>query len=339
MMCKRTRKNIFSIIISITILASSVLYLSSCSPTYPKEKLPEAIKEILKGEYGMDVDVAVAGTTLGIYHPMKGLLDISLGISEKAWDQISNLILVASRIVLSTDADIKFYCVIAQDERLPEMQIVIIKYVNDVKRGMLRSIGRSESFKRTLFSLNLTPQARKERSVEQVFDKMGLAEDTREGVLNEFFRASPSKLSDMGYWRGHFYLKDITLREFLAAQIANRIKIDFGEDEKLSALYEFQSVEGYFSSRPGDNAFVIKFKIFDQSKPGEEEKLRAKKIEKIMQITNEVVNGYEFKEFDVLEMEDQLENIKLWITVEDVCNYSSGQVPIEDIVKASGKYF
>jgi hypothetical protein len=334
------RKNIFFIIASVTILASAMVCLSSCGgPTYPREKLPEAVKEILKIEYGMDVDVAVAGTTVGIYHPMKGLLDISLGISESAWDQISNLILVASRVVLSTDADIKFYCVITQDERLPEMQIVIIKYVDDVKRGMYRNIGRSESFKRTLFSLNLTPQARKERSVEQVFDKMGLQEDSRENVLNEFFRAAPSKLSDVGYWRGHFYLKDISLQEFLAAQIANRIKIDFREDEEFAALYDFQSVEGSFSPVHGDDAFIVKFKIFDKGQPDEQAELRTKKIEKIMQITNTVVTGYQFKGFGMLEMDDQVENIKLWTTAEDVGNYKNGQVPISSIVKTSGEYF
>jgi len=327
----------------IAILIAVSACLSSCTPTYPKEKLPEAIKEVFKDEYDMDVDVAVKGSTLGIYHPMNGLLDVTLGISKDAWDQISNLILVASRVTLSTDADIKFYCVITQDERLPELQVVIIKYVDDVKKGMYQNIGRSESFKRTLFSINLTPQARKERSVEKVFDKLGLAEESRENVLNEFFRSTPTELSDMGYWRGHFYLKDITLEEFLVAQIANRIKIDFREDEeekKTGEPYKYQSSEGYFSNVSGERIFIVKFKILDQERslPGKEDP-RVAKIKKIMEIANTVVTGYKFRDFDLFEMDDQIENIKLWASSAEVYNFNDITLPLEDVIRTSGEYF
>jgi hypothetical protein len=194
------------LIVSAVMLISAALILPACVPTYPKEKLPEAVKSVCKLEYDMEVDVVMVGSTMGIYYPMKGLLDIGLGINRDAWDAISNLVLVASRVVLSTDADVRFYCVITQDARLPELQVVIIKYVEDVKRGMYRNISRSESYKRTLFSINLTPQARKERSVEKVFEKLGVEDKTREKVLDEFFRTPPTKLSDIGYWRGRFYL-------------------------------------------------------------------------------------------------------------------------------------
>ena len=129
------------------------------------------------------------------------------------------------------------------------------------------------------------------------------------------------------------------MQEFLAAQIANRIKIDFREDEKFAALYDFQSVEGSFAPVRGDDAFIIKFKIFDKGQPDEQPELRTKKIEKIMQITNTVVKGYQFKGFGMVEMEDQIENIKLWATAEDVGNYNNGRVPISSIIKTSGEYF
>ena len=128
--------------------------LAGCVPSYPKAQLPDAVKERCHDEYGMEVDVTVKGSTMGIYYPMEGLLDVGMGISEEAWDKIGNLLLIASRVVLSTDADIKFYCVITQDVKLPELQVVIIKYVDDVKKGMYRNISRSEAFKRTLFSIN-----------------------------------------------------------------------------------------------------------------------------------------------------------------------------------------
>ncbi|MBU0683587.1 MAG: hypothetical protein KJ864_04805, partial [Candidatus Omnitrophica bacterium] len=177
---------------------------TGCVPSFPKEKLPSAVSSICKTEYNMDVDVTVLGKTMGIYYPMKGLLDAGLSVSSEAWDSISNLLLIASRVVLSTDADIDFYCVITQDARFPELQVAIIKYVEDVKRGMYQDISRDESFKRTLFTINLTPQAKKERSIETVLKSFGVEEEAQQSVLEEFFRSPPTKLTDIGYWRGKF---------------------------------------------------------------------------------------------------------------------------------------
>ncbi len=331
-------KNVCNIAAVFVLIAGVLLMTPACMPTYPKEKLPEAVREVCKSEYNMDVDVTVVGKTMGIYYPMKGLMDIGMGISEDAWDKISNLLLIASRVVLSTDADIDFYCVITQDARLPELQVVIIKYVEDVKHGMYRNISRNESFKRTLFSINLTPQAKKERSVEQIFDKLGVEEGTRQKVLDEFFRSPPTRLSDIGYWRGHFYLKDVTMEEFLAAQIANRVKIDFRSDGKLAEMFKYKVAESSFVTSDGSRVFILRFKIADQ-KSDEEPGLRLKKIQEIVRIANEVVYGYKFNDFDLLILEDQLENVRLTLSGQDVYDFNKKRLVVEDIVQAPGGYF
>jgi hypothetical protein len=262
-----------------------------------------------------------------------------LGISKEAWDDISNLILVASRVVLSTDADIKFYCVITQDARLPELQVVIIKYVDDVKKGMYRNISRNESYKRTLFSINLTPQAKKERSIEKVFDKLEIEDKTRDKVMDEFFRSPPTKLSDIGYWRGRFYLKDITMEEFLAAQIANRVKIDFRTEKNLTEAYDYKSSEGSFVSSKGKRYFLLNFKIVDKHPKGELTDPRQRKVEELLHIVNEVVNGYKFKDFDYLEMFDQYENVKLLVDEKDIHDFNKKKLSVKDIVHAPPSYF
>jgi hypothetical protein len=287
----------------------------------------------------MDVDVTVVGSTMGLYYPMKGLLDVGLGVSKTAWDDISDLVLVASRVVLSTDADIKFYCVITQDARLPELQVVIIKYVEDVKRGMYRNISRNESYKRTLFSINLTPQARKERSIEKVFEKLNIEKATREKVMDEFFRAPPTKLSDIGYWRGRFYLKDITMQEFLAAQIANRVKIDFRTEKDLSENYDYKSAEGEFVFDKNRKHFLLQFKIADKSGAEGLMDSREEKVRQLLNIANEVVYGYKFRNFDYLEMIDQYENAKLVVDGRDVYDFNKKKMPVQEIVHAPAGYF
>ncbi|MFC1643867.1 hypothetical protein ACFL5C_00870 [Candidatus Omnitrophota bacterium] len=321
-------------------VACMLLALHACTPSYPKEKLPEAVKSVCKAEYDMDVDVVLVGETMGMYYPMEGLLDMGLGINKDAWDDMSNLILVASRVALSTDADVRFYCVVTQDARLPELQVVIIKYVDDVKKGMYRNISRSESFKRTLFSINLTPQAQKERSVEKVFDKMGVDDATRQKVLDEFFRSPPTKLSDVGYWKGQFYLKNINMEEFFAAQMANRIKIEFRGEGKLEEMFDYKSAEGFFVSSEGSRFFLIKFKIADKgTAPGDAAEMRKKKVQEILDIASDVVYGYKYEDFDFLMLEDQLENVRLSVSAQDVYNFNKKKLSVEEIVQAPAGYF
>ena len=195
-----------------------------------------------------------------------------------------------------------------------------------------------ESFKRTLFSINLTPQAKKERSLEQVFDKLSVEEETRQKVLDEFFRSPPTKLSDIGYWKGNFYLKDITIGEFLAAQIANRVKLDFRGDKKLTELYKYGTAESSFVSYDGQKAFLVMFKISDQRAEGLTD-LREKKIQEIIRIANEVVNGYKFRDFNFLIMEDQLENAKLTVSEQDVYDFNKKRLSVKEIVQAPAGYF
>jgi len=321
------------------ILLSMVFSAGGCVPSFPKEKLSEAVKAICKIEYNMDVDVTVEGKTMGIYYPMKGLLDAGLGVSSEAWDTISNLLLIASRVVLSTDADIQFYCVIAQDARLPELQVVIIKYVEDVKRGMYRNISRDESFKRTLFSINLTPQAKKERSIEKIFKSFDINDETQQSIMEEFFRSPPTKLTDIGYWREKFYLKDIPLEEFLATQIANRVKLDFRREKNLLKLFKYEAVESDFVSEVnGEKVFFVKFKIAEQAVE-EEKDLNVTKIEEIIKIVNEVVYGYKFKKFDFLILEDQLEDVVLRIKEKDVFEFSRKRLSVKAVVEAPAGYF
>ena len=57
--------------------------------------------------------------------------------------------------------------------------------------------------------------------------------------MEEFFRSHPTRLSDIGYWKNNFYLKDISMREFLAAQITNRVKIEFRSNEDLMKMFDY----------------------------------------------------------------------------------------------------
>ncbi|MCK4463952.1 MAG: hypothetical protein KAU58_06540, partial [Candidatus Omnitrophica bacterium] len=198
---------------------------SGCGPTYPKEKLTGSIVELCEKEYNVEVKARIVGKTLAIFIPLPSLFDITLRINKEASDMIQDVILSTSRVVLSTDAEIEFYCVIAQDIRLPEIQIIVIKYVDDVKRAFFSDISRGEYFKRTLFDISLNPQSKKEKSLKDIFKKYNLDPELEEEVLDEFFRSQPIALKDFGYWQNRFYIKSVTLPEFLAEQLSYRIRM------------------------------------------------------------------------------------------------------------------
>jgi len=196
-------------------------------PTYPKERFKESVIKLCKKEYKIDVKVETIGKTIAIYLPLQDLLDFNFAISKKASEQINDVILSVSRAALSTDANYDFYCIIAHDIKIPEIQIVIIKSVIDVKRFMLNDISRGEYSKRMLVDIRLNPQAQKERAVKEIFEKMTLDKKWQEDVMDDFFRSEPTGLGDIGYWNEKFYVKDISFSEFLAEEIANRIKMEF----------------------------------------------------------------------------------------------------------------
>ncbi|MDD5436217.1 MAG: hypothetical protein PHX20_01600, partial [Candidatus Omnitrophica bacterium] len=164
-------------------------FLSGCGPTYPKEEFAESIVRVCKKEYKIDVKVATVGKTVVIYAPLQELWDPMFALTKRAGDELNDIILTVSRVSLSTDADYNFYVVIAHDVRIPEIQIIIVKSVLDVKRFMLNDISRGEFSKRMLIDKRINPQAKKEHAIKEVFERMGLDKKWQDAVMNDFFRA------------------------------------------------------------------------------------------------------------------------------------------------------
>jgi hypothetical protein len=185
------------------VLALAV-FLAGCGPTYPKEKLKESIIRLCKNEYKVDVKVRTFGKTVAIYMPLEDLMDFSFALTPSATEKLNDVIMSVTRVVLSTDADYDFYCIIAHDIRVPEIQVIIIKYVDDVKRVFLGDISRGEFGKRMIIDMRLNPQSQKERAIKDVFQRMGLDPKWQDQVMNDFFRADPAGLGDIGYWNGRF---------------------------------------------------------------------------------------------------------------------------------------
>ena len=323
--------------ILIILSAALAILTAACSNvTYPKEKLNECIKDLCKNEYNINVEVSSVGKTVGIYLPIPVLFDATLNMTEEAQEKIQNVLLSSRRIALSTDAETEFYCIIAQDVRFPEVQLIIIKYFDDVKRASLSYISRGEYFKRTIIDMNTNPQAKKEQAIKDVFKKVKVEDGWQEKVLDDFFRSPPATLEDIGYWQGKFYLKDITFEEFMAQQMVRRIRLRFREEKDLKK-YIIKSIKGVFEDQEELAFFSIGMKIenllftFDKigRKPMEEEIFKG-----AFQEVADTIYAYKYEDFDFIKITEENFKTELVVSKEDIYLFKKKKLVIGAILGA-----
>jgi len=321
--------------VRLILVCAITLSLAGCGPSFPKANLAGEIVSLCKKEYNIDIKTEVIGRTLAVYVPMPTLFDITFAIDEKAQEMIQNVLLAASRVSLSTDADLLFYCVIAQDVRLPEIQVIIIKYIDDVKRAFYTDISRDEYFKRTIFDININPQSKKEQTIKEIFKKYDLDPQWEEQVLDEFFRTSPLDLKDFGYWQNRFYVKDITKPEFFAEQIAYRVKMRMREDKKLSEKFITKKVDGSYEKTGAGADFYIKFDI-----PTSDLLSAVGQVSDIREVFRIIVDeaadclyGYKFEDFNTVKIFDVNSNAHLLLTKENIYLYQRNRLKMDAILK------
>lgn len=308
--------------------------LAGCTATYPKEKVKESVIKICKQEYGVDVKAEIEGATMAIYLPLTDLMDYSFSLSKPASDKINDVIFSAARVALSTDAKIDFYCVIAHDVRMPELQVIIIKNVEDVKRLFASDISRGEYMKRMLIDLRWSPQAKKEQVIKEIFTKMNLDPKWQDQVMSDFFKSQPSGIGDIGYWGERFYIKDITLAEFLAEQMANRIKIEFREDKDLKDSFLLKSAKGEYAAKKESRIFALEV-LADRTAMGMGSTIEDsdKIFETALSVAGQVIHGYHFNEYDGIEILDQRAGRSIRVTPEELEAFRTKKLGLSEIGK------
>ena len=193
---------------------------SGCAPTYPKEKLEEALIDVCRKEYALDVQAKLVDKTLVVFIPLDEFYDTKLDVLPKAVEKIGDVIQVTSRLVFSTDAEIDFYMVVAADVKITAVEIVSIQYINDLRKLVNGWIGRDEYRKRVLWERNFDPQYLKDAEFK-------------------------------------FEVEPVRLPEFLAKQIAQRINLEFESllEYKLQvkSAFDREKFQFYFTLLASDD--------------------------------------------------------------------------------------
>ncbi|MFH1782153.1 MAG: hypothetical protein ABH848_00875 [Candidatus Omnitrophota bacterium] len=153
------------------LVISLLLSFSSCTkkPTYPKEKFEESILKLCKEEYGIDVDVKIIGSTLGVYLPIDGLVDSQMQLVEKSGEKIENVALSIHRAALSTDRPLTLYSLTARDTKTLGAEFNMVGSTYDIIRVRLLDISRGEYHKRILRSFKFNPTVIGEQKIRKLF--------------------------------------------------------------------------------------------------------------------------------------------------------------------------
>jgi hypothetical protein len=139
---------------NLVLLLFVFILLNSCGVTYKKENITQDLEKLVKKETGQEAKAYIVGRTLYLDIQVKGLN--SLIAERKVFAEASHKVKIAvediSRVVLSSNSDIKFMVVNAFD---PAYTIIIrlVQNIDDIKDQFYMRISRSDYESRTLVEI------------------------------------------------------------------------------------------------------------------------------------------------------------------------------------------
>jgi len=274
------------------ILVSVVM--SSCTPTYSRETMVEGVKNLCKKEYGVDVEVKLEGSTLGVRIPLEGLFDTeTLQISPSAFGKIDGVMLSVSRVAISSGEAIAFYTVITYDKAVPGAEVTMTRYVSDLRRYIFGDISRGEFAKRMVFDVRFNPQ----------------------GIIDT--------------WLGGFTLKETRLDQFICEQASRRITDEFGGNKELVGKFKVISCQG----RLENGVFKFDVEISREGLPMSElihgKAWHDEVLEFCLQKISHVIYIYDFKDFDRVELNNKFDNKSMVITKEKINYWRKRRIGID----------
>ncbi len=151
------------------VLLFFVVFLSGCDiPSYPKERLADDVRDLVFKEYGYKIKVSVVGKTLGLFFPETQIFDYDMSIEDSFTKKSQDLFLTATRVTLSTDADIDFF-VTKYSDKLKGIEIIMQRSVQDTKRLLVGNISHNDYIERLVFKYKYDLESVAKKTVKKLF--------------------------------------------------------------------------------------------------------------------------------------------------------------------------
>ncbi len=186
--------------------------MTGCKTTYPEGSSEQAIKEICQKEYKVDVKVKSVGHTIGALVVLPHAIMDDVSLSDRAFSKLQNVQLTATRVTLSSAFQYDFFVISILDP-IAQVEVSFVQYIKDIRRLYIDDISRNDYFQRMLIQTRFVPSVSPE--------------------------APPL-----------YPLKDIQLKDFLAQQIVDRVKLQLTVNLIIKRLFALADVTGRYDSVP-----------------------------------------------------------------------------------------
>ena len=243
---------------------AACLLVTGCSsgPTYPKERLTEALQSLFASEH-LNANVRVVDHTVAVQLRYPGSLvqhGNQIGIGPAFNDAAHKAIQSLHRVVLSTNADIRFYVVLISDPKTPGASLTLVRYLDDVRRANANMLDTPEMYARTVFELNAT---------------------------------GPEPLT-----LAQYVPRDIRLEEFLSWQLARRIQTALAETLQTSGTAMVGRCGGEFAN----GQFVFTLNVAPTTVRGLDEATMQQVFQTSSNVIAKVLSSYKFESFDLVRL-------------------------------------
>ena len=135
-------------------LICSTIGCGSSRPTYPKEHLADSLQDLLSKDH-VHAAVRFIDHTVAVQfdYPNALLQDgpHQFGIGPSFDEAIRKVLLPIHRVLLSSDAQVRFYVLLLSDPKIPGAYLTMVRYVDDVRRANANMLDTPEMFARTIF--------------------------------------------------------------------------------------------------------------------------------------------------------------------------------------------
>ena len=221
-----------------------VLFLSACTssttPTFLKEDVSKAVKDICKKEYQLDITTNLVGRTFWVYLPLENIIAksakpekyIERFLVEDKKNQLDERVLRVNYLIKPVPETEK-----QQDMSLDKSVNTKIFNVLQVIRRVLFSMDNREPKNSTLFFCIVTADIANGFELRQTFHcldlkKLSYGFISQTEYQHRIVQDTGVSAQIIGDKEGrHLIYKDINLEEFLADQIQGRIRMKFQKPE------------------------------------------------------------------------------------------------------------
>lgn len=212
----------------------------STAPTYIKKDIDQAIQDICKNEYNIDVRVKLLGSTLWLYLPVEDMF----AKSDKPQKYLERFSIEDNKVGFEAGTLKLEYMIkdIPEKEKFQEYKYnkIVLDKINNVWKALRRvlfSLKRSREENEPKFFCLVTADIKNGFQTREIFYYLDLKKVSYGFISWTEYQHRVIEASDMspeiiGDTEGlHLDYRDITLEEFVALQIEHRIKLKFQKPE------------------------------------------------------------------------------------------------------------